>query len=190
MSVNASSETDYYAASATRSVFQYLPVAYKDGENLKAREEMGIAAHYGGISFNKAGLGYVHAIAHQLGAFYSIPHGRANAIVLPHILDANRDVCEQRLATLAKKTGVVDNVQAKADDGQLADYLIAQVRALIEETNIDRSVAGINEDDFVKIAKAAAIEVRDTYSVPRYFTQAEIVKILHDIKDISDSLNQ
>ena len=57
MSVNASSETDYYAASATRTVFQYLPVAYKDGENLKAREEMGIAAHYGGISFNKAGLG-------------------------------------------------------------------------------------------------------------------------------------
>lgn len=190
MSVNASSETDYYAASATRSVFQYLPVAYKDGENLKAREEMGIAAHYGGISFNKAGLGYVHAIAHQLGAFYGIPHGRANAIVLPHILDANRDACEHRLATLAKKAGVIDTAQSKTDDAQLTEYLIAQVKALIDDTNIDRKVTNINEADFVKIAKAAAVEVRDTYSVPKYFTQAEIIKILHDIKNISESLSQ
>ena len=190
MSVNASSETDYYAASATRGVFQYLPVAYKDGGNLKAREEMGVAAHYGGIAFNKAGLGYVHAIAHQLGAFYGIPHGRANAIVLPHILDANRDVCQHRLAALAKKAGIVNAEQSKAKDEQLADHLIAQVRNLIEETHINRSVEGMNQSDFKKIAKAAAAEVRDTYSVPRYFTQAEIIEILNKIKDLSESLSE
>ena len=190
MSVNASSETDYYAASATRGVFQYLPVAYKDGSNLKAREEMGVAAHYGGIAFNKAGLGYVHAIAHQLGAFYGIPHGRANAIVLPHILDANRDVCQHRLAALAKKAGIVNAEQSKAEDEQLADHLIAQVRTLIEETNISRSVEGMNQSDFKKIAKAAAAEVKDTYSVPRYFTQAEIIEILNKIKDLSESLSK
>ena len=185
MSVSASSETDYYAASATRTVFQYLPIAYKEGDNLKAREEMGIAAHYGGIAFNKAGLGYVHAIAHQLGAYYGIPHGRANAIVLPHILDANRDVCKKRLASLAKKTAIVDCAESKVDDGQLADKLISEVRALIKATNIDNSVPGMDEKDFKKIAQAAAVEVRDTYSVPIYFTQAEIIEILGKIKKVS-----
>ncbi|PNK60669.1 iron-containing alcohol dehydrogenase [Psychrobacter sp. FDAARGOS_221] len=189
MSATANSETDYYAASATRAVMQYLPVAYQNGSDLKAREQMGIAAHYGGIAFNKAGLGYVHGIAHQLGAFYGIPHGRANAIVLPYILDANRDVSKERLAALARKTGVVNPDQPQADDDDAADYLIAQVKRLIEEVNIDRTVDGINPADFKKIAKGAAKEVRDTYTVPQYFTTAQIVAILNKIKAASDSLS-
>lgn len=187
MSVNATSETDYYAASATRTVFQYLTVAYNDGSDLKAREEMGIAAHYAGIAFNKAGLGYVHGIAHQLGAFYGIPHGRANAIVLPHILEANREVCQRRLAILAKKAGVVDSANPKAGDAKLADHLINQVKALIADTHIDLTVKDMKESDFKQIAKAAAAEVRDTYAVPKYFTQAEIIEILHKIKSTSDA---
>ena len=188
MSANASSETDSYAASATRTVMQYLPLAYKDGSDLKAREEMGVAAHYGGIAFNKAGLGYVHAIAHQLGAIYGIPHGRANAIVLPHILDVNCDVSKHRLATLAKKAGIVDAAHANAEDGKLADHLIAEVRALIKSLNIDVTVKGINPADFKKIAKGAAKEVSDTYAVPRYLTQAQIVDVLNKIKADSDAV--
>ncbi|WP_019673797.1 iron-containing alcohol dehydrogenase [Psychrobacter lutiphocae] len=189
MSVTATSETDYYAASATRLVMQYLPKAYANGDDLKAREQMGIAAHYGGIAFNKAGLGYVHAIAHQLGAHYGIPHGRANAIVLPYILDANRNVSKDRLAALARKTGVVDSDQPQANDDEAADYLIAQVRHLIADVNIDARVKDINPADFKKIAKGAAKEVRDTYTVPRYLTTAQIVAILHKIKAASDALS-
>ncbi|WP_279378812.1 iron-containing alcohol dehydrogenase [Psychrobacter sp. JCM 18903] len=120
MSANASVETDYYAASAVKSVMQNLPLVYKDGGNLKAREAMGIAAHYGGIAFNKAGLGYVHAIAHQLGAHYSIPHGRANAIVLPYVLDVNCQGSKKRLAELARKTGMVKSGQASKSDAEIA----------------------------------------------------------------------
>ena len=61
---------------------------------------------------------------------------------------------------------------------------------MIEETNISRSVEGMNQSDFKKIAKAAAAEVKDTYSVPRYFTQAEIIEILNKIKDLSESLSK
>jgi len=186
MSANASVETDYYAASAVKSVMHYLPLAYKNGGNLKAREEMGIAAHYGGIAFNKAGLGYVHAIAHQLGAYYSIPHGRANAIVLPYVLDVNRKASKKRLAALAKRTGMVQDGQAANGDSEIADHLITQVRDLIADLNIDPTVNGMQTSDFDDIAKAAAKEVSDTYAVPTYLSAAEIKEILTKIKQASD----
>lgn len=186
MSANASVETDYYAASATKSVMQYLPIAYQDGDNLKAREEMGIAAHYGGIAFNKAGLGYVHAIAHQLGAHYSIPHGRANAIVLPYVLEINRKGSEKRLAKLARKTGIVESAQATKTDKELANYFIEQVRQLIETVGIDPTVTGMKKTDYNEIAKAAAKEVSDTYAVPTYMSPAGIKKILQKIQTASE----
>ncbi|MDN5891699.1 MAG: iron-containing alcohol dehydrogenase [Psychrobacter sp.] len=186
MSANASVETDYYAASAAKSVMQNLPLVYKDGGNLKAREEMGIAAHYGGIAFNKAGLGYVHAIAHQLGAYYHIPHGRANAIVLPYVLDVNRKATKKRLAELARKTGMVQVGQASSSDSDITDHLIAQVRDLIASLNIDPMVKGMQSSDFNNIAKAAAKEVSDTYAVPTYLSASEIKGILTKIKQASD----
>ena len=186
MSANASVETDYYAASAVKSVMQNLPVVYKDGSNLKAREAMGIAAHYGGIAFNKAGLGYVHAIAHQLGAYYSIPHGRANAIVLPYVLDVNRQASKKRLADLARKTGMLKDGQAGKSDAVIADHLIAQVRELIATLNIDPTVKGMKTTDFDSIAKAAAKEVSDTYAVPTYLSASEIKSILTKIQQASD----
>lgn len=186
MSVNAGAETDYYAASAAKTVMQYLPLAYKNGDDLKAREQMGIAAHYGGIAFNKAGLGYVHAIAHQLGAHYSIPHGRANAIVLPYVLDLNRKASEQRLATLARKIGIVEKGKADSSDSEIADHFINQVRALLATVNIDPTVKGMDSNDFDSIAKAAAKEVSDTYAVPTYMPASGIIDILTKIKEASD----
>ncbi len=186
MSINAGAETDYYAASATKGVMEYLPTAFKNGEDLKAREEMGIAAHFGGIAFNKAGLGYVHAIAHQLGAHYGIPHGRANAIVLPYVMDLNRKASEKRLATLAKKIGIVEKGQANNSDGEIADHLIAKVRELLATVKIDPTVKGMQTSDFDDIAKAAAKEVSDTYAVPTYMPASGIKEILTKIKAASD----
>ncbi len=186
MSVNASVETDYYAASAVKAVMQYLPIAYKDGTNLKAREEMGIAAHYGGIAFNKAGLGYVHAIAHQLGAYYHIPHGRANAIVLPYVLEVNQKASQKRLAQLTKRIGILSANQATTSDKELTELLITQVKALINDLNINIAVEGMDPKDFDAMAKAAAKEVSNTYSVPTYIALAGIKDILRKIKMASD----
>ncbi|MDN6276369.1 iron-containing alcohol dehydrogenase [Psychrobacter sp.] len=190
MSANANVETDYYAASAVKAVMKYLPLAYQDGANLKAREEMGIAAHYGGIAFNKAGLGYVHAIAHQLGAYYGIPHGRANAIVLPYILDVNRQGSKKRLAALAKRAGMVKVGKASSSDDEVADQLIADVRELIATLNIDPTVKGIQSSDFDSIAKAAAKEVSDTYAVPTYLSSSEIKEILLKIEQASANTHE
>ncbi len=193
MSVNASAETDYYAAAAVEAVMHYLPIAYKDGSDLKAREEMGIAAYYGGLALNKAALGYVHAIAHQLGAYYGTPHGRANAIVLPYVLDLNRKASEKRLAILAKKTGVVKVSEptepTQHSDAELVDYFIAQVKSLIESIGISPIVRDMQASDFDHMAKAAAKEVRDTYAVPAYMNGSDIKDILMRIKTASEMAN-
>ena len=90
-------ESAYYARAGIKSVFEYLPTACKKGNQLKPRENMAIASHYGGLALNIAGLGYCHAFAHQLGARYGIPHGASNAKVLPHVHLAARDEVQSRV---------------------------------------------------------------------------------------------
>ncbi|MDO5769795.1 MAG: iron-containing alcohol dehydrogenase [Psychrobacter sp.] len=184
MSNTASTDTDFYAASAVKAVLDHLLTAYKDGDDLVAREAIGVAAHYGGIALNKAGLGYVHAIAHQLGAYHQIPHGRANAIVLPYILELNAEVSEKRLAALAKKIGAVQD--KNASDRKIAEQLIQQIKDLLVDLNIDTSVPNMDKANFAEMARGAAREVSDTYAVPKYMTSDEVQDILGRIKTASD----
>jgi alcohol dehydrogenase len=171
----ASQESDYYAGAAIRLIFENLPLAWRDGTNLNAREAMALASHYAGLALNQAGLGYIHAIAHQLGAYYGVPHGRANAIVMPHILDFNREASRQRLAALARQTNLVD---ATASDAKATDALIAHVKALLVQLNIDTRIPGLNSKDFEAMANAAFAEAHGTYAVPKYMSHAEAKNIL------------
>ena len=175
MSDFANPETDYYASAAVRMIFTHLPTAYADGRNLVAREAMGLASHYAGLALNQAGLGYVHAIAHQLGAHYGVPHGRANAIVLPYVLEFNRDASAKRLAELARKTGLVS---AGTGERQAADALITRVQQLLSEVNINTRVAGINAADFPAMVESAFAEAHGTYAVPRYMDPEDVMGIL------------
>lgn len=176
MSTFASAETDYYAGAATRLVFENLPLAWADGSNLAAREAMALASHYAGLALNQAGLGYVHAIAHQLGAHYGIPHGRANAIVMPHILDFNRVASAKRLAELAERVGLVNG---GFNDTMAAEILITRVKALLVELKIDTQIKGINRNDFPEIIKAAFAEAHGIYAVPKYMDHDEALQIMN-----------
>lgn len=171
----ASEESDYYAGAAVRLIFENLPLAWRDGKNLDAREAMALASHYAGLALNQAGLGYVHALAHQLGAYYGVPHGRANAIVMPHILEFNRQASSRRLATLARLTGLAD---AGCFDEKAADALIAHVKALLVQLDIDTRVPGINRKDFQAMANAAFAEAHGIYAVPKYMSHSEAENIL------------
>ena len=175
VSTFANKETDYYAAAAVRLIFENLPKAWADGKNLEAREAMALASHYAGLALNQAGLGYVHAIAHQLGAHYGVPHGRANAIVMPHVLDFNRHVSAKRLAELAVRIGLVDS---NVSDKQAAEILIQQVKTLLVELQIDTQIKGINHTDFPAMIKAAFTEAHGIYAVPKYMNYADAEKIL------------
>lgn len=103
----ATSESNLYASTAVKLIFENLRIAYNEPKNLPAREAMALASHYGGLALNMAGLGYVHGIAHQLGGYYGLPHGLSNAIVMPHILDFSRPVIDEKLAELARFSGLV-----------------------------------------------------------------------------------
>jgi alcohol dehydrogenase len=179
MSTFASAETDYYAAAATRLIFENLPLAWADGSNLAAREAMALASHYAGLALNQAGLGYVHAIAHQLGAHYGVPHGRANAIVMPHILDFNRVASAKRLAELAERVGLVNG---GFNDTMAAEILITRVKSLLVELKIDTQIKGINQKDFPSMIKAAFAEAHGIYAVPKYMDHDEANQILHALK--------
>ena len=176
----ASEESDRYAFASIQMVFKYLLTAYQDGENLEAREAMGLASHYAGLAINKAGIGYVHAIAHQLGALYGVSHGRSNAIVLPHVLDFNNKASAKRLAKLAQALNIVDS---NAGVEVACNAFISHTKKLINELNVDMSVPNIDKKDFDKIADSAFTEAHGIYAVPKYMSRREAKLILHAIKN-------
>lgn len=174
----ATDYTDRMALAAVGLVFANLRTAHKEGRNLEARERMALAATYAGLAFTRANVGYVHAIAHQLGGRYHVPHGLANAILLPHVLRAMAPAVTKRLALLA--------VAAKAGKpgerpAALAKKFIAAVEKLDRDLRIPRVVDALREADIPALAKAACWEADTNYPVPKYLTQADCEKLIRKV---------
>ena len=175
ISTIATAETDSLARMATASIVRNLPIAYSDGKNLEGRERMAVASCMAGLAFTRAGVGYVHAIAHQLGGLYHVPHGLANAIVMPQILDFSKSHCAHRLADLARVSGIGN---AGAGDAELAEAFIAQIRKMNADMQIPQVVKELQRADFDKIIDRAFAEAHGTYGVPRYMTRADATALL------------
>ena len=169
----ANQETDFYSRAATKIILDNLVTAWKDGKNLAAREAMALGSHYAGLAMNKAAIGYVHALAHQLGAKYGIPHGRANAIILPYVLEFNREASEKRLAKLAREIGLTN---AK-NDSEATDIFIQRIKTLLVELNINTQVQGIQQHDFPDMIEAAFTEEHGMNSIPKYKDYADAERI-------------
>ena len=165
ISRNQTANTDAEALDATRLVMQNLSEAVKNGSNVEARQNMALASFKGGVAFTTAGVGYVHAIAHNLGAYYHVPHGLANAMVLPYVLDFSKPDCLDRLAKLAEVSGLKTGSESNA---QLADAFIAKVRAMNAEFGIPTQVEKLKEADIAAITDKALSEAHMFYAVPRY----------------------
>jgi alcohol dehydrogenase len=168
ISRNALPDTDAHALAATRLIMENLPAAYSDGSDVDVRQHMVQASYYAGLAFTKAGVGYVHAIAHAFGARYHTPHGLANAIVLPHVLDYSRDVVVKRLAKLAEVSGLGEGATGAY---AMADAFIARVRELCAAFDIPSTLKDLKRDDIPGIAREALKEAHFTYAVPRYMDQ-------------------
>lgn len=178
ISRNAMRRTDEKALEAAKLIFQYLPVAYHDGSNLEARQAMARAAHLAGIAFTQAGVGYVHAIAHNFGARYHVPHGLANAIVMPYVLEYSKPNAKRRMAELAR---ACDLAPADADDDTAADALIERIRQLNREFGIPEKLDKLRAEDIPAIARAARAEARFTYAVPRYMSQQDCEAVIRQM---------
>ncbi|MBQ1182916.1 MAG: iron-containing alcohol dehydrogenase, partial [Clostridia bacterium] len=141
VSINANDASDALAEKALLLAFQYLPYAYKDGKDVVAREKMHSASCLAGMAFNEVGLGINHGIAHALGAKFHIPHGRANAMLLPHVIRFNSHLracfgskpCEaaQRYADISRKLSLPhDNVRIAVES------LIDEVKYMLRRMEI------------------------------------------------------
>lgn len=168
------------ARAAIKLIFDYLYTAYSDGTNLTARAKMQEAAFLAGAAFTRAYVGYVHAIAHTLGGFYSVPHGLANAVILPYILEYFGSSIHRPLAELADWLGLTregDTLAAKA--GRFIDW----VKDLNEKMGIPAKIQGINEQDIPLMAERAFREANPLYPVPKIMSKQEIIGIYHLIKE-------
>ncbi|WP_411754226.1 L-threonine dehydrogenase [Serratia sp. (in: enterobacteria)] len=146
--------TDACALKAATMIAESLRDAVNDGQNMQARENMAYAQFLAGMAFNNASLGYVHAMAHQLGGFYNLPHGVCNAVLLPHVQEFNTQVAAGRLKDIAAAMGVD---VAGLNDQQGAAACIAAIRQLAKDVGIPAGLRDlqVKEEDFATLATNA-----------------------------------
>ena len=172
-------ETDRLAEEATVAIFKYLERAYNDGNDMEARQEMLMAAYKAGFAFTRAGVGNVHAIAHTLGGLYNTPHGLANAVILPIVLEDYGSAVYKDLARLAELTGT----KTTGTDEEKAKAFIAEIRAMNKRMNIPTGFDNIKQEDIPQMAEWALKEANPTYPVPVLYNKARMIKVINRIID-------
>lgn len=146
--------TDACAIKAIELIHANLRNAVKDGNDIEARDNMAYAEYLAGMAFNNASLGYVHAMAHQLGGFYDLPHGVCNAVLLPHVQTFNKSVAANRLKDVAVALG--ENVEGLSDD-EAATLAVEAIKTLSKDVEIPAGLTdlGAKEEDFDVLAENA-----------------------------------
>jgi alcohol dehydrogenase class IV len=162
--------TNENAEKATRIISEDLEAVYEDGSDLKKRNNMALASFYGGSAFTRASIGYVHAIAHNMGGLYGVPHGLANAIILPHVLRFSRKEAEQKLASLARAGGIGREGDS---DEELSYRFIEKIESMNQSMNIPTTIKELQEKDVPLIAERALKEGNPDYPVPRIMNREE-----------------
>ncbi len=166
------------AETAVRLIRDNLKEAYDHGDNAKARENMLHAAYCAGIAFTRSYVGYVHGVAHSLGGRYGIPHGLANAVILPYFLEAYGKSCEKRLGKLARICGIAPE---SADDHAASRNFIRWVRQMNHSMDIPDTLDGIREEDISQMAAHADKESNPLYPVPRLMDADELAGMYLEI---------
>ncbi|WP_378954842.1 iron-containing alcohol dehydrogenase [Pelosinus sp. sgz500959] len=176
VSTNATPVTDCKSLKAIELIVKYLKPAVKNGKDIEAREMMVYAEYLAGIAFNNASLGYVHALAHQLGGFYNLPHGLANALMLPAVAEFNLSSVPDKYADIAKVLGKDITGLSLECAGKMA---IDTIRELISDLGILQNlskVRGFKPEDIPTLAENALKDVC-ALTNPRQGTQQEIESI-------------
>lgn len=174
VSTESSPITDSLAIDALKLVFMYLKRAYDNGNDLEAREQMMYASVMAGMAFNNAGLGYVHALAHQIGGFYQQIHGVCNAVLLPHVLEFNSvSIPQERILKLCDVMG--ENTH---DQNEAIDIIKNKIQSLSKDVNIPIKLKaiGVEEGDLEFLSKNAAKDI-SVLTNPRQGTVEDIINI-------------
>jgi len=192
ISTLANDASDALAEKALTISFKYLPRAFKDGSNLTAREKMHSASCLAGMAFNEVSLGISHSIAHQLGAKFHIPHGKANAMLLPYVVEFNADL-DGSFGTFSHTETAFKLADIARRLGLPGDNIRIGVTSLIEEIKYMKKMMGIPETlkeagvtkEAYELHKNAIIEaaLKDTCTQtnPKKVTAEDIENILNHI---------
>ena len=160
-----------------RLVLENLPVVIREPENIGARQNMCLAAHYGGNAINKQLAGYVHAFAHSIGAKYHIPHGNAIALSLLPVMHLQKGKCLERLAALSRYCALAD---CSVSDTEACDRLLDAVKALIDLCGFEDKEGFIAKEDHKALARAIAWDSIN-YSPPTVLSDRQIYSVLDEI---------
>jgi len=177
VSTAATPITDAVAIKAMELIQAHLRRAVAQGDNIEAREQMAYAQFMAGMAFNNASLGYVHAMAHQLGGFYDLPHGVCNAVLLPHVQTYNAQVCPARLRDVAKAMGI-DVAEMTAEQG--AEAAITAIKELALDVGIPTGLTSLSVqvEDIPELAKNALNDACG-FTNPKQATHEEICAIFN-----------
>ena len=159
------------ALDAVRLIFENLDTAYTDGNNIEARRNMLRASYFAGCAFTKSYVGYVHAIAHSLGGKYNVPHGLANAVILPMVLETYGDPITHKLRNLAVTAGLCDKHE---DDKTAARMFIDAIKDMKKRYGIGDYIPEIQETDIPELAHYADKEANPLYPVPVLMDAGEL----------------
>lgn len=173
------------AIEAVRLISTNLLDAYRDGSNGKARQNMLRAAFCAGNAFSISYVGYVHCVAHSLGGQYGVPHGLANAVLLPIVLRAYGDAVYPKLASLARESGLTESLglEAKATDEAVAKAFISWVEDMNRSMDIPSKLPGIKTEDIHTMVSYALAEGNPLYPVPVIFGRKEMTELYLAVKE-------
>ena len=178
VSTAATPITDACAIKAMELISQNLRQAVRDGKDLVARENMAYAQFLAGMAFNNASLGFVHAMAHQLGGYYDLPHGVCNAVLLPHVQTFNANVCAQRLTDVAHALGADVRGLSPEEGAQAA---IAAIRTLAKDVEIPAGLRDLGAKlDDIPVLATNALKDACGFTNPRKADQGQIEEIFRN----------
>ena len=167
-----------YAEDATLLIHQNLEKAYNNGKDMEARNNMLKGSYYAGNAFTRAFVGYVHAIAHNLGGMYNTPHGLANAVILPHVLEWYGQCIYPRLAKLADLIVITNENMSVEEKGKA---FIEEIKRMNKAMNIPEKFDFIKEEDIPTLVKRALKEGNPGYPVPKIMNPEECEKVIRSL---------
>ena len=170
------------ALKAVKLIFENIDIAYEHGDNIHARRNMLHASFYAGCAFTKSYVGYVHAVAHSLGGQYNVPHGLANAILLPLVLREYGSCIDKKLHKLAIAAGLADK---NTLDHEAAELFIQAIEEMKERFGIVNIVKEIQETDIPKLTHYADKEANPLYPVPKLMDASQLEKFYYMLMSLT-----
>ena len=180
---SCTNETKKLSEEAIKLIFENLPIAYNEPNNLQARKNMLIASYKAGCAFTVSYVGYVHAIAHSLGGKYDIGHGLANAVILPYVLNSYGDTITNKLAKLSH---ICNFCSETTSNKEATKIFLEKLTQLERQLNIPTHIAELKQEDIETLAKQADKEANPLYPVPLLMDNKELKKIYKQLLTIKE----